>query len=155
MRALDCPLGAVTRLSAGGGALPVIMSIIGPRETHDYRNYNLLGSGIIKSQKKGSQAVALGNFHPLKFLEISNVKFLESSGNFPGKFPVKFHPFWSVEISQRDLLRKFEIFDFGHHVGHYTATSKMTPPGPPHDTRPHPGNTVLAGANPHDMVPGF
>ena len=35
-----------------GGALPVIMSIIGPRETHDYRNYNLLGSGIIKSQKK-------------------------------------------------------------------------------------------------------
>jgi len=24
------------------------MSIIGPRETHDYRNYNLLGSGIIK-----------------------------------------------------------------------------------------------------------
>ena len=46
--------------------------------------------------------LALGNFHPLKFLEISNVKFLESSGNFPGKFPVKFHPFWSVEISQRD-----------------------------------------------------
>ena len=28
----------VTRLSAGGGALPVIMSIIGPREPHDYRN---------------------------------------------------------------------------------------------------------------------
>ena len=45
MRALDRPLGAVTRLSAGGGALPVVMSIIGPRETHDYRNYNLLGSG--------------------------------------------------------------------------------------------------------------
>ena len=43
--AFDCPLGAVTRLSAGVGALPVIMSIIGPRETHDYRNYNLLGSG--------------------------------------------------------------------------------------------------------------
>ena len=37
VRALDCPLGDVTRLSAGGGALPVIMSIIGPRETHDYR----------------------------------------------------------------------------------------------------------------------
>ena len=54
VRALDCPLplGAVTRLSAGGGALPVIMSIIGPRETHDYRNYNLLGSGTIKSKKK-------------------------------------------------------------------------------------------------------
>ena len=31
VRALDCPLGDVTRLSAGGGALPVIMSIIGPR----------------------------------------------------------------------------------------------------------------------------
>jgi len=44
--------GDVTRLSAGGGALPVIMSIIGPRETHDYRNYNLLGSGINKSKKK-------------------------------------------------------------------------------------------------------
>ena len=28
------------------------MSIIGPRETHDYRNYNLLGSGTIKSKKK-------------------------------------------------------------------------------------------------------
>ena len=27
-----------TDLSAGGGALPVILSIIGPRETHDYRN---------------------------------------------------------------------------------------------------------------------
>ena len=40
------PLGDVTRLSAGGGALPVMMSIIGPRETHDYRNYNLLGSGV-------------------------------------------------------------------------------------------------------------
>ena len=52
MRALDRPLVAVTRLSAGGEALPVIMSIIGPRETHDYRNYNLLGSGTIKSQKK-------------------------------------------------------------------------------------------------------
>ena len=46
VRALDCPLGDVTRLSAGGGALPVIMSIIGPRETHDYRNYNLLVRGI-------------------------------------------------------------------------------------------------------------
>ena len=52
VRALDCPLGSVTRLSAGGGALPVIMSIIGPRETHDYRNYNLLGSGTNTSQKK-------------------------------------------------------------------------------------------------------
>ena len=52
VRALDRPLGAVTRLSAGGGALPVVMSIIGPRETHDYRNYNLLGSGTIKSQTK-------------------------------------------------------------------------------------------------------
>ena len=41
----------VTRLSAGGGALPVIMSIIGPRETHDYRNYNLLGPGTNKFQK--------------------------------------------------------------------------------------------------------
>ena len=29
------------RLSVGGGALPVVMSIIGPRETHDYRNYTL------------------------------------------------------------------------------------------------------------------
>ena len=27
--------------SCEGGALPVIMSITGPRETHDYRNYNL------------------------------------------------------------------------------------------------------------------
>ena len=52
VRALDRPLGAVTRLSAGGGALPVVMSIIGPRETHDYRNYNLLGSGTIISKKK-------------------------------------------------------------------------------------------------------
>ena len=24
----------------------------GPRETHDYRNYNLLGSGTIQSKKK-------------------------------------------------------------------------------------------------------
>ena len=32
--------------------LPVIMSIISPRETHDYRNYNLLGSGTNTSQKK-------------------------------------------------------------------------------------------------------
>ena len=55
VRALDRPLSAVTRLCAGGGALPVIMSIIGPRETHDYRNYNLLGSGIIKSKKKGKK----------------------------------------------------------------------------------------------------
>ena len=37
---LQCIL--VTRLSAGGGALSVIMSIIGPRETYDYRNYTLL-----------------------------------------------------------------------------------------------------------------
>ena len=61
MRALDRPLGAVTRLSAGGGALPVIMSIIGPRETHDYRNYNLLGSGTIQSKiiiiKNGIQPI--------------------------------------------------------------------------------------------------
>ena len=28
------------------------MSIIGPQETHDYRNYNLLGSGTIKSPQK-------------------------------------------------------------------------------------------------------
>ena len=35
-------MGAVTRLSAGGGALPVIVSVIGPRETHDHRNYNLV-----------------------------------------------------------------------------------------------------------------
>ena len=41
VQALDRPLSAVTRLSAGGSALPVIMSILGPRETHDYRNYNL------------------------------------------------------------------------------------------------------------------
>ena len=51
VRALDCPLGDVTRLGAGGGALPVIMSIIGPRETHDYRNYNLLGSGVNTPKK--------------------------------------------------------------------------------------------------------
>ena len=30
----------------------MIMSIIGPRETHDYRNYNLLVLGINSSQKK-------------------------------------------------------------------------------------------------------
>ena len=59
MRALDRPLGAVTRLSAGGGALPVIMSIIGPRETHDYRNYNLLGSGTIQSKKQNKKTVNL------------------------------------------------------------------------------------------------
>ena len=55
VRALDCPLGAVTRLSAGGGALPVIMSIIGPRETHDYRNYNLLvrSTNPYKNNNKG------------------------------------------------------------------------------------------------------
>ena len=52
MRALDCPLGDVTRLSAGGGALPAIMSIIGPRETHAYRNYNLLVRGTNTSPKK-------------------------------------------------------------------------------------------------------
>ena len=50
-----CPLGAMTRLSAGGGALPVIMSIIGPRGTHDYRNYNLLGSGINNIQSKNKK----------------------------------------------------------------------------------------------------
>ena len=33
-----------------GGALPVIMSIIGPQETHDYRNYNLLVRGTNTSQ---------------------------------------------------------------------------------------------------------
>ena len=27
--------------SCEGGALPVIMSITGPREPHDYRDYNL------------------------------------------------------------------------------------------------------------------
>ena len=41
--------------------LPVIMSIIGPRETHDYRNYNLLGSGTIQSKiiiiKNGIQPI--------------------------------------------------------------------------------------------------
>jgi len=49
----------------------------------------------------------LGNFHPLKFLEISNVKLLESSGNFPGKFPVNFTLFgmwkfykWTLEIQE-------------------------------------------------------
>ena len=35
----------------------MIMSIIGPRETHDYRNYNLLGSGTIKSKKKKEEGV--------------------------------------------------------------------------------------------------
>ena len=30
----------------------MVMSIIGPRETHDYRNYNLFGSGTIKSKTK-------------------------------------------------------------------------------------------------------
>ena len=45
-------------LSSGGGALPVIMSIIGPRETHDYRNYNLLGSGINTSPKKTKKKTA-------------------------------------------------------------------------------------------------
>ena len=57
-RALDCPLatlGDVTRLSAGGGALPVIMSIISPRETHDYRNYNLLVRGTNTSGKGGEK----------------------------------------------------------------------------------------------------
>ena len=38
-----------------GGALPVIMSIIGPRETHDYRNYNHLGSGTNTSNQKNKQ----------------------------------------------------------------------------------------------------
>ena len=64
VRALDCPLGAVTRPGAGGDALPVIMSIIGPRETHDYRNYILLGSGINTSpphpQKKKKKKSADG-----------------------------------------------------------------------------------------------
>ena len=62
VRALDCPLGDATRLSGGGGALPVIMSIIGPRETHDYHNYNLLVRGTNTSPKKrkkrGAQTVA-------------------------------------------------------------------------------------------------
>ena len=57
VRALDCPLGDVTRLGAGGGALPVSMSIIGPRETHDYRNYNLLGSSTNTSQKKKGKKI--------------------------------------------------------------------------------------------------
>ena len=56
VRALDCPLGAVTRLSAGGGALPVITPIIGPRETHDYRNYNLLVRGINSSKKQAASS---------------------------------------------------------------------------------------------------
>ena len=33
--------------SCEGGALPEIMSIIGPREPHDYRDYNLLVQGTI------------------------------------------------------------------------------------------------------------
>ena len=54
VRALHCPLGAVTRLGAGGGALPMVMSIIGPRETHDYRNYPLSAryNLITKKSKK-------------------------------------------------------------------------------------------------------
>ena len=33
---------AVTRLSVEVAPMPVIMSTIGPRETHDYRNHNPL-----------------------------------------------------------------------------------------------------------------
>ena len=40
------------KLKTGGGALPLIMSTIGPRETHDYRNYSLLVRGINTSQKR-------------------------------------------------------------------------------------------------------
>ena len=53
------------------GALPVIMSIIGPRETHDYRNYNRLVCGTNtspKNQKRGekrrSQEYHVLELHP-------------------------------------------------------------------------------------------
>ena len=45
--------------SVGGGALPVILSIIGPRETHDYRNYNLIVRGINSSKKTPQKRVHL------------------------------------------------------------------------------------------------
>ena len=50
----SCPNNDCDSARAGGGALPVIMSIIGPRETHDYRNYNLSAQYkyIKKNQKK-------------------------------------------------------------------------------------------------------
>ena len=52
MRALDCPLGAVTRLNAGGGALPGIMPIYnllvrGTNTSHFFKKKSrlLLGGG--------------------------------------------------------------------------------------------------------------
>ena len=42
----------IATLGEAGVTLPVIMSIIGPRETHDYRNYNLLGPGTNTSPPK-------------------------------------------------------------------------------------------------------
>ena len=64
-----------------GGALPVIMSIIGPRETHDYRNYNLLGSGIIKSKKniKKSPSVVGGQIPTLNIFNVT-VTSINSAG---------------------------------------------------------------------------
>ena len=37
--------------SCDGSALPVIMSITGPREPYDYRDYNLLVPGITKPKQ--------------------------------------------------------------------------------------------------------
>ena len=49
---IQTQLGCCDPARSGGGALPVIMSIIGPRETHDYRNYNLLVRGTNTSPPK-------------------------------------------------------------------------------------------------------
>ena len=62
--------------------------------------------------------VALGNFHPLKFLE--------SSGSFQGKFPVKFHPFWNVTWNVNFTpCRKFHVkFPVVFKSGKFTTLQK-------------------------------
>ena len=84
----DCPLGAVTWLSAGGGALPVIMSIIGPRETHDYRNCNLLVRGTISSKKtRQNKLGAAAGLHATTWDTVR-----ETRGNKPSRASPKSPP---------------------------------------------------------------
>ena len=40
-----CMSVAIPNIQREGGALPVIMSITGPRESHDYRDYPTITSG--------------------------------------------------------------------------------------------------------------
>jgi hypothetical protein len=59
-------------------------------------------------------------------MEISSVKVLESSGNFPGKFPVKFPYFSGVEISTTLESKGFSNFICGDSTEATTPPKKVT-----------------------------